>query len=369
MPHTFAARRRAPLLLLLLATVALIAAACGDDNDDGPDDRSAADFAGQELIVLTHDSFAISQETIEAFEQEFDVRVRVVPTGDGFESVSRAILNKGNPEGDLLFGVDNVTFVRALNEAIFVEYRPAALADVDPALIFDDSGHVTPIDFGYVLFNFHKDALREAGLAPPTSLEDLTGPDWRGRVAVQDPNTSTPGVQFMLVTIDYFGENGPYTWLDFWRDLRANDVIVSADWSDAYYTQFSQYGGAAWLVTSYATSPPAEVIFAETPLDAAPTGNLVLPGGSHKQIEGVGILAGSDKQPLAKAFIDFMLSARFQADIPLNMFVYPVRNGVPLPAEFLDFADIPTEPAELDADRVAANLEAWLDAWTDTVIR
>ena len=352
------------------AEAAELAAAAVMAAEEGMDDApTAADFAGQELVLLTHDSFWISEETIDAFAAQYGVTVAVTPLGDAVEALNRAILNKGNPEGDLLFGVDNVSYVRALAEDIFLEYRPAALADIDPSLIFDDSGRVTPVDFGFVLFNYDKAALAEAGVAAPTTLEELTSETWRGRVAVEDPNTSSPGLQFMLVTIAYFGEDGDYTWLDFWADLRANDVIVSAGWSDAYYTQFSHYGGGAWLVNSYATSPAAEVIFAETALDESPTGNMIVPGGSYRQIEGVGILRGTDKEPLARAFIDFMLGDLFQADIPLNMFVYPVVSGVALPPEFLEFAEIPAEPAELDAARVTENLERWLDEWTDTVVR
>ena len=272
MPRTWTLRWAVALVALLAMLIA--GAACAGDPED---DRTAADFAGEELVLLTHDSFAISEETIAAFEAQYGVTVEVVPIGDAVEALNRAILNKGNPEGDLLFGVDNVFYARALEEEIFVEYRSPELARVDEALIFDDSGHLTPIDFGYVLLNYDKASLEEAGLEPPRSLRELTEPQWRGRVAVQDPNTSSPGLQFMLVTVAHFGEDGDYTWLDFWRDMRANDVIVSAGWSDAYYTQFSRYGGNALLVTSYTTSPPAEVMFAEEPLDDAPTGSVLAP--------------------------------------------------------------------------------------------
>ena len=67
-------------LFLMLAALAMFAAACG--GDAGEVRRTAADFAGEELVVLTHDSFAISEETIAAFETEFDVTVKIVPIGD-----------------------------------------------------------------------------------------------------------------------------------------------------------------------------------------------------------------------------------------------------------------------------------------------
>lgn len=360
----FRQRRILGLGLVALAAI-VIGVACGGDGDD---DREAVSFAGQELTVITHDSFAISETIIEAFELEHDVTVTILRSGDAVEALNRAILTKGNPLGDMLFGVDNVNYIRALKEDIFEPYESPELDQVDKRWIFDDSGRITPIDYGYVLFNYEKAALATAGLQPPTRLEDLTGPDWQGRIVVQDPNTSSPGQQFMLVTIAYFGEDGSYTWLDFWRDLRANDVIISAGWDDAYFSRFSQYGGDAWLVMSYATSPPAEVIFAEEPLDESPTANLIIPEASYLQIEGVGILKGAKNPALAERFIDYMLSQSFQEDIPLNMFVYPVRDGSALPEEF-GLADIPESPAEIDPDEIEKNLELWLDAWTAVVTR
>ena len=348
----------------VLAVAALAAVACGEGEGG-----AEAGFAGQELTVVTHASFEISEATIRAFEEQHGVRVTFLKSGDTVETLNKAILTKGNPLGDLLFGVDNISYVRALAEGIFEPYESPALAEVDGRYVFDPSHHLTPIDFGYVLFNYDKAALVAAGLAPPERLEDLTQPAWRGRVAVQDPNTSSPGQQLMLVTIAYFGEEGDYTWLDFWRDLRANDVIVSAGWSDTYYAQFSHYGGPAWLVNSYATSPSAEVIFAEEPLRNAPTGNVIVAGGSYLQIEGVGILQGTKRRGLAERFIDYMLSRRFQEDIPLNMFVYPVRGDAALPQEFIDFAEIPTAPARIDPEQVAARLESWLAQWTAVVTR
>ena len=353
-------------LIAVLLVVALTAAACGTDDDAADDDAGPEDFTGQTLTVITHDSFFISEETIAAFETEFGVSVELLPTGDAVEALNRAILTKNNPEGDLLFGVDNVSFVRALEEDLFIEYESSALEGVDERWIFDESGRITPVDYGYVLFNYHKAALDEAGLAPPARLEDLTGAEWKGRVAVEDPNTSSPGQQLMLATIDYFGEDG---WLDWWRDMRENDLIVASGWEGAYYVEFSQYGGEAWLVNSYATSPSAEVIFAETELDESPTANLLIDGASYLQVEGVGILRNADNIGLAKEFVDFMLSRRFQEDIPLNMFVYPVLNGAALPQAFDDFADVPQTVAQIDPVRVAEKLEDWLDEWTDVVVR
>jgi thiamine transport system substrate-binding protein len=64
-----------------------------------------------------------------------------------------------------------------------------------------------------------------------------------------------------------------------------------------------------------------------------------------------------------------MLSERFQADVPLSMFVFPVRDGVPLPPAFRRFAIVPPAPLELSPQEIGANRERWIREWTDVVLR
>ena len=333
-----------------LAAAVLAAAlfvACGDDDT---------------LVVLTHDSFEITDELIDAFEQQYDVQLEFIAGGDANEVLNRAILNAGNPEADVLFGADNLTYQRALAQGVFVEFR-AQRRDEIPADIraqFGDSLAVTPIDYGYVNLNFD----REAG-EPPETFEDLTDETWRGKLVVQDPATSSPGLQFLASTVAHFGEDGDYTWQDYWRDLRANDVLVTDGWSDAYYTQFSRNGGDRPVVVSYTTSPAAEVFFAEEPIDGPPTLN-VIPGPLFRQVEVAGILAGADEAELAGRFIDFMLVNRFQAQIPETMFVYPVMPGVETPA-WWTWAEVDVEPATLEVE--AAEIERWIREWTEIMRR
>jgi len=176
---------------------------------------------------------------------------------------------------------------------------------------------------------------------------------------------------FLLATVAAFGEQGDYTYLDFWRALRANDVYVADGWEDAYYSQFSGGSGQGDhpLVVSYATSPAAEVYFADPKPAEAPTGSIAPAGGSFRQIEFVGQLKGAKNPDLAQQWIDFMLGEKFQADIPLQMWVYPARAGTPLPDVFTQYAQTPSEPAQISPQQIDAGRETWLKAWTDTVLR
>ena len=64
-----------------------------------------------------------------------------------------------------------------------------------------------------------------------------------------------------------------------------------------------------------------------------------------------------------------MLSKRFQEDIPLQMFVFPANQQAELPDVFVRFAQVPQHPATVSPQSIEANREAWIEAWTETVLR
>jgi thiamine transport system substrate-binding protein len=352
------------LTFALLAVCALGAgAACGDDDtarEDGGDDARGT------VTLVTHDSFDVSESVLEEFEADTGTTVEVLPSGDAGSALNQAILTQDDPQGDVFFGVDNSFLSRALSEDLFVPYESPALDEVGQEVQLDAEHRVTPIDTGDVCLNYDRSALEGAGVPPPETLEDLLDPAYEGMLVVENPATSSPGLAFLLATIEEFGTDG---WQDYWRGLVDNDVEVTAGWEEAYYGSFSGSAGSSGdrpIVVSYASSPPAEVVFAEEPLEEAPTGVVV--DSCYRQIEFAGILRGTDDEEAARQLIDFMLSDTFQSDIPLSMFVYPVVD-VELPAEFVEYGAQPQEPYLLDSRVVAENRDDWIDAWSEIVLR
>jgi len=338
--------------MLILAAVVLTAAACGEEPAGKP----------EELVLLTHDSFAVSEGMFEQFETETGIAVRVLRAGDAGSMVSQAILTKDAPVADVMYGIDNTFLSRAVDAGIFIPFESSAATDLDPSLA--GGPEVTPIDFGDVCLNYDKAALAAAGLAVPPDLKTLTTPEYAGTLVVENPASSSPGLAFLLATIAEFPESAGYTWRDFWAALRDNDVQVAADWETAYYAEFAGGGtGDRPLVVSYASSPPAGVIFADPRPDEAPTG--VVTSGCFRQVEYAGILAGTRAEPWAGELIDFMASETFQEDMPLNMFVFPALVDAELPPEFIAHTEIPDDPATLDPAVIDANRERWIEDWTE----
>lgn len=324
------------------------------------------------LTIVTYDSFALSEETLQAFEEEAGVTVEIVRLADAGILVNQAVLTKNNPLGDVLYGVDNTFLSRALENNIFIPYEATGLDTVPDEFKLDtEDFRVTPVTFGDVCLNYDVAYVEQENLDLPESLLDLTKPEYKGMLVVENPATSSPGLAFLMTIIAVFGEEGDYTYLDYWQDLRDNDVLVVDGWSEAYYGEFTagSENGTYPFVVSYASSPPVEVLFAEDELDQAPTGAIVADDTCFRQIEFAGILDGTDNLEAAQKFIDFTLSETFQADLPLQMFVYPVVEDIELPEIFTEYSQIPENPVTIPYEDIDANREAWIQAWTETVLR
>lgn len=369
--------RPRPLAILLSLLLATALVACGDGGEP-PEEEGSRDIGcaasveaggepGDQVRLLTHDSFALSDGVLEAFTDQTGIDVEVIQGGDAGTVVNQAILTNGNPQADVLYGIDSTFLSRALDEQLFTAYEAEGIGEVDDALVLDPGHCVTPIDYGDVCINYDKAYFEEHDLEVPTSLDDLTDPAYEDLLVVENPATSSPGLAFLLATVEAFGDDG---WEAWWGDLRDNGVEVVDGWEEAYYSSFSGGLGSEGerpLVVSYASSPPAEVVFADPPVDDAPTG--VIDTSCYRQVEFAGILSGTEHAAEAGQLIDFLLSATVQEDVPLSMFVFPARDGVELPEEFVAYAATPDDVFELPPEDVDANREDWIDQWTDIVLR
>ncbi len=365
-PTTFSAlppRLLTGLLLTLLLMVAL-ATACQPVTQ-----QPARDAETPTLIVATHGAFAASEAVLKQFEQENNVKLQMLALGDVGEGVNKLILGKDTPVADVYYGVDNTFLSRAIKGDIFEPYASPALANIPDDLKLDPENRLLPVDSGFVNLNADKQWFADKGIPVPQTLEELTQPAYKGLLVVENPATSSPGLAFLLATIHHFGEDG---YLDFWQALRANEVLVTDGWSEAYFTHFTVGSGGTGdrpLVVSYTTSPPADVVFATDGRSEPANVNINPAGGVFRQIEFVGILKGTKQRALAEKWVDFMLSQPFQEDIPLQMYVYPAVQDTVLPELFTKFAEKPSDPAIVDAAVIDANREQWIEAWTNAVLR
>ncbi|HEY6532943.1 MAG TPA: thiamine ABC transporter substrate-binding protein [Acidimicrobiales bacterium] len=375
-------RRARPALIAFAAvvTLALVGAACSSDSSEGsPDDTAVLGGAisegtlprfadGTTITVVTHDSFAVSDAVLEQFTEETGVAVRLLPSGDAVTVVNKAILTKDNPEGDVLFGIDENSLGRAFVASLFRPYEADGLRTVPSEYQVDDKHRVTPIDHGDVCVNYDREWFTSQDLPLPTGFDDLLQPALKDKLVVEDPSSSSPGLAFLLATIAEEGggddTSASAPWLQYWQKLKDNGVSVVDGWETAYYGSFSGGSGEGDrpLVVSYASSPPVEVTDPSIAADEAPTG--VLADTCYRQTEFAGILKGTKQPKAAAAFLEFMLSLPFQEDVPGQMYVFPVNSQAQVPESWVKFTTPVPDPLSIGFREVGENQERWLQQWS-----
>jgi len=358
-------------IILWISFFGLVLNACGEAPtpelaEESPAISSDVSDEPRTLTIMTHDSFAVSEDIMLAFQAEHNVVLSFLELGDTGTAVNKAALAKDAPLADLFYGVDNTFLSRALDEGIFEPYQSPLLADIPAYFQLDPDHYALPVDYGDVCLNYDLAYFADNNLAPPKNLEDLLKPDYHGLLVVENPATSSPGLAFLFATIGHFGES---SYLEYWQGLVENDLAVVNDWETAYYAEFTRSGGTRPIVVSYSSSPSFEVVFAEETMEEPPTAAVTGDGACFRQIEFVGILAGTKNRDLAEKFIDFMLSPPFQEDIPLQMYVFPVNSNAKLDQTFTRFLAVPEKPISLDPADIAARRETWINAWTELVLR
>ncbi|MEV6587984.1 thiamine ABC transporter substrate-binding protein [Streptomyces acidicola] len=341
--------------------------ACGS-SDSG---SGGSDSGSRTVTLVSHNSFAASKDVLKAFEKETGYKLRVLKDGDAGQAVNKAILTKDNPQGDVFFGVDNTLLSRALDNGLFQSYEAKGSELIRPQYRVDQGKHrVTPVDSGDICVNYDKAYFSERKLSPPTSFDDLVKPEYKNLLVTENASTSSPGLGFLLGTAARYGDD---RWQDYWKKLKANGVKVVDGWEQAYNEEFSGSAGGRKakadrpLVVSYASSPPAEVVFADPRPETAPTG--VSYGTCFRQTEYAGLLSNARNSEGGKAFLDFLVSKEFQEDMPLNMFVHPVIEGASVPKEFTEYGPAAKDPETMAPSKIAANRDQWVRSWTSLVLK
>lgn len=289
------------------------------------------------VYLATHDSFVISDELITQFESESGFELEVVKLGDTGTLTSKLVVTKEAPVADAVFGIDN-TFRSVADSEGFLD------------------GELIEIDYSDVCFNYDVQWFVDRALTPPKNWRELTKPEYKSLTVVSNPIYSSPGLAFLATTHAGFETSAEL--FEFWRNLRDNGVKVAGSWEDAYFVDFTRYGGKYPIVLSYASSPAAEVG------EDGVSGTKALLDECFRQIEYAAVLKNAKNPSGAKALVEFLQGKSFQDSLPESMYVYPVNQSATLPETWSKFA-LPansTIGAGLD---FAANRDQWLTDWQD----
>jgi thiamine transport system substrate-binding protein len=359
--------RTIPLLLAVL----LVAGALAGCTTSAPAPGTPA-APSKEVTLLTYSAFGLNKTIFDQFTNLTGYHVTVLAQGDAGEVVNRAIASKDHPVADALFGVDNALIYRAKAGGIFQPHespRSAYVAERYKGAFRDASGALlaTPFDYGYVELNHDTAWFRDHNVSLPVDLAQIADKTYAPLTVVENPQTSSPGFAFLLATVARFGENGTYTYKQFWHDFAVNGGKIATSWDLAYGDDFTQGYDATGnhdrpIVLSYSTSP------AYNPMNGygnATSANLDLRQGSWFQVEAIGVLANAKNPKGAEALIDYMMSQDVQEQGAFQQVEYPVLAGAAAPEAYATYAPEPLDPAHLDAAQIEAHREQWIAGWRE----
>jgi thiamine transport system substrate-binding protein len=314
-----------------------------------------------ELTIYVYDSFAapggLGPEVFPRFEKKCGCHLRVLPSGDGSQLLSRLALDqeRGHIGAQLVIGLDVPTSKRALPyvDPYAVDKLYQSLApEVRTALV---AGFV-PYDYGYFAFIADRDTLKKLNLAVPTHFSEVLRPEWKRNLILEDPRTSTPGLAFLLYS-SALKVNG--------AQLKTQWLTLAPGWDGAYGIFMK---GAAPLVWSYTTSQA----YHEAHGDQARRYQAVLfEEGQPMQVESAALVRGGfsgvnglKQRKLAESFLEFLLSPEVQALVPERNWMYPARKNVDLPPSFQHLSK-PKRVVGLASEPAA--VQHMLDQWIEQI--
>jgi len=222
--------------LVIAAIAALVLTGC----------TPAASEDTEVVRLATHESFYISDEQIAEFEKTSGYQLEVITLGDTGSLTNKLVLTKNAPIADVVYGIDNTFASVALDNGI-----------VDG---------LKQINYGDVCFNYDLGWFEQNNIQPPSSWRDLGESEFKDLTVISNPKLSSPGMAFLITTHAGFETEAEV--FAYWRSLRDNGLKVASSWTDAYFTDFTRYGGTRPIVLSYASSPAAEI---NSPSHSAPS--------------------------------------------------------------------------------------------------
>jgi hypothetical protein len=145
---------------------------------DGTIETATTDAdAGETITLVTYDSFPEGDtslnDALAEFTADTGIDVEILVAGDTGTMLSKASLTAGNPEGDVMWGIDNTLLSRAIADEVFEPYVAAGIADGsveigDEFLALVPDGEATPVDYGDVCVNYDIGWYDERDLDPPS---------------------------------------------------------------------------------------------------------------------------------------------------------------------------------------------------------
>lgn len=311
-------------------------------------------FAQQTLNVYTIMPEKYATKVFAAFTADTGIKVNFIRLSSG-EALARIVAEKKNPQVDALWGGPADTYEAGILEGVFEQYKPRE-ADAIPAKFRSAQNYWIGIGVIPLCFMSNAKFLKDKGLQPPTSWNDLLHPAYKGALQMADARTSGTATERIYTLVKIFGENEAFA---YQKKLHQNIQL---------YTK-SGAGGAMPIATGQAASGVFYIVDA---LDIQQQGYDVVISypkeGVTYGVEAAGILKGARNLELAKKLLDWASTKRLGDVMMAEKINYiPTRPDVKVNNPALDMTQV--KLIDTDITWKGKNREAFVERFVNEVIQ
>ena len=272
-------------------------------------------FETKKIRVLTYATFVGASgpgpEIIKSFKKQYNVDVELTTLGDAGLLLERMKLAEASVPFDIVLGLDQLMIGDAEKQ---FKWREMFFGNSGrhPVLAEFASPHFVPIDWSPLTFIF-----RKGDFPVPEKFDDLLDPAQKKQFALQDPRSSSPGLQFFqwVKTLEL---DRTSNWLE---QFKPNVNSISPSWAFSYGLFKKQQ---TRFVFSYLTS----LAFHWGSENQRDYRCLSLKEGHPVQVEYVAVPSTCRECDLAEKFVAFLLQPEAQKLIMEKNFMFPVIKGL-----------------------------------------
>lgn len=307
------------LLAAILAAASLMGLAACAPATEGP------------LVVYVGRSETLLQPLIDQYISESGVAVQVRYAGSS--ELAAQILEEGqNTPADVFMAQDAGALGAVSKAGLLRVLDPSTLDLISPEYRAQD-GTWMGVSGRVRVFNFNPERVTEL----PTSVMDLAGPEWRGRIGIAPTNSSFQAFITAMMFIE--GETATVAWL---AAMKENGVIYEKNSAILEAVESGQVD--AGLINHYYWYAKGNEVGFEN-LNSQIVGFDSQDVGNLRNVAGVGILSDD---PRAKAFVEFLLSITAQQYFVDQTSEYPLIDGVAPPIGLVPLREIPAPEFDLN---------------------